>query len=414
MVLKQFTLWLEADFLRGDNSVQTSLLSRKNIYRLIIWILLIISGVVLVRLAPILTKPEYLRSDDFIRFWASGNLNVHSENPYDPARIELLQIQEGSLPATLSTSSIMLNPPWVISILMPFGLFDYPISRLLWLIISIMLVILSSLLVWRIYSGSLKLRWLIFLVVITFAPTISVLEKGQIGGVLLLGIAGFLYFTGVDRNDWLAGISLAVVAFKPQLILLFWLVLLLWLIQERRGLIFISAIITIFSLTMLAFGVNPHIIQQYISMLQTYQISDWATPTIGSYIRYFWLGTDNFWVQFIPSLAGGVWMIYHWYKHHTTWNWLNELPKVLLVSLLTSPYSWTYDLVILLPAILLAVVWITSDWKRWSTLLLVVIFLVINALDLLLHMKLDEFWFIWMVPALFIWFLLVRWQYPKL
>ena len=119
-----------------------SLLSKKNIYRLIIWILLIISGVVLVRLAPILTKPEYLRSDDFIRFWASGNLNVHRENPYDPAQIEQLQIEEGSLPSTLSTSSIMLNPPWVISILMPFGLIDYPISRLVWLIISIMLVII--------------------------------------------------------------------------------------------------------------------------------------------------------------------------------------------------------------------------------------------------------------------------------
>ncbi len=159
---------------------------------------------------------------------------------------------------------------------------------------------------------------------------------------------------------------------------------------------------------------NPHIIQQYLGMLQTYQITDWASPTIGSYIRYFWLGTDKFWIQFIPSLAGGLWMIFYWYKHHTTWNWVNEMPIILLVSQLTSPYSWTYDLVILLPAMLLAAIWMTANWKRWMTLFLAIIFLSINILDLVLHMKLDDFWFIWMVPALFIWFLLIRWQYPKL
>ncbi len=391
----------------------TSLRSKKNIYRLVTWTLLVISGVVLVCLAPILTKPENLLSDDFMRFWASGNLNVHRENPYDPARIEQLQIEEGSLP-TLSTSSIMLNPPWVISILMPFGILDYPISRLVWLMLSILLVILSSLLLWRIYLGSPKLHWLVFLIVFTFAPTISMLEKGQIGGVLLLGIVGFLYFTGVDRNDWMAGISLAVISFKPQLILLFWLALLLWLIKDRRWKIILSTLITILSLTLVAILVNPQIIHQYLGMLQTYQISDWANPTIGSYIRYFWVGTANYWIQFAPSIAGGVWMIYYWYKQHKTWNWIHELPMVILVSLLTSPYFWTYDLVVLIPAILIAVVWITTDWKRWMTLFLAIILISINILDLTLHMKLDEFWFIWMVPALFIWFLLIRWQYPKL
>jgi hypothetical protein len=159
---------------------------------------------------------------------------------------------------------------------------------------------------------------------------------------------------------------------------------------------------------------NPHIIQQYFGMLQTYQISEWATPTIGSYLRFFWLGTDKYWLQFLPSLLGGIWFIYYWYRNHESWNWVNVLPVLLLVSQITSSYSWTYDLVILIPAIILAVIWIASDWKHWSTLLLILFFIAINALDLILHMKLDEFWFIWMAPALFIWFLVVRWQHPKL
>jgi len=390
------------------------LVKNNKIYRVALWALLILSVFILVRLSPILFKPEYLPSDDFIRFWASGRLNLQGENPYDPQRIAQLQIEEGSLASGLTTNSIMLNPPWAISLLMPFGLLSYRTARLVWLIFSTVIILLSSQILWRIYDGKPKQRWLAIVLVFIFAPTISVLEKGQITALLLLGITGFLYFTIVHRNDWLAGVFVALVSIKPQVVFLFWIALLFWIIQQRRWLIIISTSITILSLILIAMVYNPHIIQQYFGMLQTYQITEWATPTIGSYLRFFWLGTDKYWLQFLPSLLGGIWFIYYWYRNHESWNWVNVLPILLLVSLLTSSYSWTYDLVILIPAILLAVVWLASDWKRWSTLLLVVIFLGINILDLILHRSLDEFWFIWMAPVLFIWFLVVRWQHQKL
>jgi uncharacterized membrane protein YgcG len=104
-------------------------------------------------------------------------------------------------------------------------------------------------------------------------------------------------------------------------------------------------------------------------------------------------------------------LIYHWFKHHNSWNWVYELPLLLLVSQVTSSYTWTYDLVILIPAILQATVWIMSDCKRWSTLVFAGTFLTISILDLVLHMKLSDFWFIWVAPALLIWFLLIRWRY---
>jgi hypothetical protein len=164
-------------------------------YRVALWILLIISAFILARLSPVLIRPDYLPSDDFIRFWASGKLNLHGENPYDPQSIAQLQIEEGSLASGLTTNSIMLNPPWAISLVMPFSLFNYPVSRIIWLIFSIMLILLSAHLLWRIYSTYPKQRWLALLVAFIFAPTISVLEKGQITTLLLLGITGFLYVT---------------------------------------------------------------------------------------------------------------------------------------------------------------------------------------------------------------------------
>ncbi len=229
-------------------------ITKKSVYKAILWILLIISTLLLIHLSPILFKPEVLPSDDFFHYWASGNLNIQGKNHFDPLIIEQLKIQAGSLPSNSNMTAITLNPPWAISILMPFGMLSFRVSRFVWLIFSIALLLLSSQLLWRIYSGNPKQRWLAILTVFIFAPTISVLEVGQIAAFILIGIVGFLYFTVIVRNDWMAGISLAVIAIKPQLVILFWIALLFWVIQQRRWLIPISTLITIIGLTLIAHG----------------------------------------------------------------------------------------------------------------------------------------------------------------
>ena len=390
-----------------------SMKNKPKVYQVIIWVLLIASVLALVKLAPTLTRPEYLKSDDFTHFWVSEKLLLQGENPYDLIKIEQLKSEIGSTTPYSSTQPITLNPPWLISLILPFGLFDYPTSRLLWLITSVVLILIASVLLWRTYNSHSKQRWLAILVAFIFAPSISVLEKGQVTTLLLIGIVGFLYFTITTPNDWLVGIFLAIASVKPQVILLFWIVLLFWVIQRRRWIILISAFITILTLMVIAILFNPAIFQQYLGMLQAYPLSDWANPTIGSYLRFFWLGVDKYWLQILPAVLGVFWFIWYWSQHHATWDWKQELPLILFVSLLTSPYYWTYDLLLLLPGIVIVTSWMAADWKRWSTLLLSGLFLGISILDLLLHMRLDEFWFLWMAPALLIWYLLARWQYPQ-
>jgi hypothetical protein len=386
---------------------------RKNIiYKLVLILLLIISTFVLFRLSPTLFKPDYLLGDDFLPFWAAGNQNLQGKNPIDPQIIEQRKIQEGSNPS-ISITSVMLNPPWTISLLMPFGLIKYPLSRLIWLIFSIVLILLSTQLLWRIYSGKPKQQWLPILMVFIFAPTISVLEKGQITPIVIIGITGFLFYTSYRQNDWLAGIFLALTSVKPQVAIFFWIAVLFWVAYKRRWQLLFSCSITIIIMTLIALIFNQNLILQYIDMLRTYHITEWATPTIGAYLRLFWLGTEKFWLQFLPTMLGFIWFIYYWFTHKESWNWLYIAPTLLFVSQLTSPYSWSYDLVIVIPAIILATVWMVTDWKHWSILFLSLLFLVINAIDLILHMKLDEFWFIWLAPALLIWFFLVRWISQK-
>ena len=238
-------------------------------------------------------------------------------------------------------------------------------------------------------------------------------KVGQIAPLILFGLTGFLYFTIVDRKDWLAGAFLGVASIKPQVAYIFWIALIFWIIQERRWLLIISTSVTVLVLTLIACLFNPHVIQQYVQMLQTYQIPNWASPTIGAYLRFFWFGTDKFFIQFLPSIIGCIWFICYWIKHRSAWNWVEELPLLLLISQVTSFYTWTYDLAILIPAILQALVWILSDWKRWFTLFVALGYLSIILLDLILHRTLSDFWFIWMAPALLLLYLVVRWQYKN-
>src|SRR3954449_5872055 len=55
---------------------------------------------------------------DFVEYWAAGRLNAAGENPYDPERIHEVEHEAEEHPNTV----LMWNPPWTLTLVMPFGL----------------------------------------------------------------------------------------------------------------------------------------------------------------------------------------------------------------------------------------------------------------------------------------------------
>ncbi len=346
-------------------------------------------------------------------YWAGGKLNLSGQNPYAAQLKEQVQIAAGGQPSSQYPIAIFLNPPWTLPLVMPFSLISYPISRIIWLLFSITCLVLGATYLWRYYDGPAKENWLAWVAVILFAPTISLLEDGQIAFLLLLGLVGFLYFCISRGNDWAGGAALALVSIKPQVIYLIWIAILFWVIKQRRWTVIVSCLLTMAALTAIAMLFNPHVISQYLAMMQTSYLPELATPTIGAYLRFFWLGVDKFWLQFIPPLAGGIWFLYYWLKYRNSWSWALALPILLLVSQVTAPYTYTYDQVVLLPAITLAVQWLNKDWKRWPAIIMAVLFIIVSILDLTLHIKLNDFWFVWLAPAWLAWYLIVQYLNQK-
>jgi hypothetical protein len=150
-------------------------------------------------------------------------------NPYDPNQILKLQKangwrKEGPLR--------YWNPPWTILFIIPFGLLKFYSAAKLWLLMSLSIVFLSSDWLWRLYGGPRSWRWMPWIIGIFFFPTLDLLRSGNISAIVLLGIVGFLYFIKSDKHV-LAGVSILFVATKPNLLYLFQIALILWVVENR-------------------------------------------------------------------------------------------------------------------------------------------------------------------------------------
>ena len=381
------------------------------LYHLFTWIILIIGLLFLANLAPILYSPEFILSDDFGHFWASGKLFIENKNPYDLQLLHSVQIDAGAAPsASPGIGSQTLNPPWTLLFFAPFSLVDYSLARIAWLLLNIMLIVLSIKIFWHHQHGSDDRLWLALLVAIGFSPTYSVLAKGQITPWIVLGIAGLILYTEGKLNVWWASVCLVMISTKPQLFYLLWPALGIWVLSKRKWHLLFSGLSVAAVAITATWMINQHVFSQYFTAIQEYPYDQWATPTIGAYLRYFWLGADMFWVQYIPACLGFVWLVFHYLKYRDHWHWTDQIPLMPLISYLTSPYAWTYDAVIILPAILSATHWLTT-LNRAVNITFWLIFFLLNLANLLLHTQLSDFWFLWLAPSLVLWYLAIFYKY---
>lgn len=350
--------------------------------------------------------PRVLYFDDFVEYWAAGRLNIGQGNPYNPEQIKIMQMQVGRLEGV---PLMMWNPPWTLSLVMPFGLMRYTVGRLLWLLISLAIIVFVADYTWRFSGGDHSQRWLVWLFACTFGPSLQVLRLGQITPFLLVGVAGFMYLMENKRWFW-AGSMAALWLIKPHLLYLVMVVLLLWILEHRNFIPLMGMAATLGAALVIPWLVNPAVFQQYLVATTQYPPAEWMTPTLGGLLRY-WLGPDHFWLQFAPMVFGGLWGIGYWLRNRTSWQWCQHLPLLILVSLATSAYGWNFDQVISLVALIpLAQVLLhgSLSWRKWG---LVGSYIVVNGL--LLFSNFQQLWYWWVAPCFLGWWIATNYAFPR-
>jgi Glycosyltransferase family 87 len=345
------------------------------------------------------SSPRYSGARDFLEYWAAGRLLLYGGNPYSPE--ELFQLQKGA-GWTDTVPVIMWNPPWTLSFTAPFGLFSYTTAQFIWLLFHVSLILLSVRQLWCIYGGAGASSRVPLLLAVAYVPTVFVLIIGQISPLILAGLTAFLYFER-RKSPFAAGASAAILSIKPHLLYLFWIVFALWLWRERQKRIVLGALLLGLIIATIPLLFDAQVYSQYFALYKIADIPrplDWLTPTLRTATRVF-IGPDHIWLQFAPSIAGVVWILFHWYSHKAHWEWPEQLPSVVLVSVVTSFFAWTYDQVVFFPAIVEATIWIRRQSTAWHNFWAVRIYIAINVCHAIMRIWVaDELWYYWLAPSL--------------
>jgi hypothetical protein len=339
--------------------------------------------------------------DDFQQFWAAGRLGLAGENYYDP---DLMVAAQQEIGAEGSQPLMMYMPPHIFPLLIPFALFDYTPARMLWLTAHLLILIVCLDQLWLFYGGDGRWRWAALVVGVTFWPTIVLIRIGQVTPFILLGVV--LFLMAERRQSWFwAGTAVVLMAIKPQLFYLFWLALLVWMVQERRWPTAAGAATTGALALGIALWFNPAIVQGYLALGEIRPPTHYAPPTLGMALRFLF-GLEHFWLQFAPVVLGASWFLWYWRRKRDNWSWAAETPLLLAVSLATTAYGWSYDYILLLVPVTQMAVWFSQGRQRPSLWLSAGLYTTIVSLAWVLSSwRIHDFYYIWFTPALLLLYL---------
>jgi len=215
-----------------------------------------------------------------------------------------------------------------------------------------------------------------------------------------------------DSHPFLAGMSTVWIGLKPQLLYLFWIALLLWVIRGKRWAVFAGAVSAFAAAALIALLIRPTIFGDYLGQFHGARVLANPSPNLGTLLRRS-ISPSASWLQFVPSILGFTWFLWYW-KKKQSWEWSAEISLLLTVSLATTSYGWLFDQVTLLPAVLESAIEIkreSNEIKKWSVLLT---YVLINAgIVLYLAWRAVGVAYTWVAVAWLIVYLFAKYWSPK-
>jgi hypothetical protein len=285
---------------------------------------------------------------DSIAYWTAGRLLIEHQNPYDAEKVLDLERQQGY---RADKPLVLRTPPWSLFLVLPLGPLSTLTAWVAWTAISLGSLLLAMRLCRKLYGAGSIPQNFFSLVGYTFAPVPACLVAGQMGLVLLLGVVLFLWWE--KERPVLAGVALLLPFAKPHLLSLFWFGLVVWMIVRTKGKIALGFSIALTAAIAISVLFDPHVFWHYREMLLRAAISYEFIPALSGVLRLLFF-PRFFWAQFIPLTLGLVWSIWFLFRNRSDWDWRTHGLALLIVSVLTTPYAWLTDEVVLLPAILQA------------------------------------------------------------
>jgi hypothetical protein len=315
---------------------------------------------------------------DSIEYWAAGKLLLQHQNPYSVQNVLALERSQGYV----GERPLMLRtPPWSVWMVLPVGPFSAYWAWVAWLAVLLVSLVVAIRISWRMYGDGPRPPTAFLLAGYLFAPVPACLVAGQLGLVLLLGIVLFLLLE--EDRPFLAGAALLIPLAKPHIFSLLWPILAIWILTRKKWSL-LGGFATAFLLAIsIGLAFDPAIFRDYREMLRQEAIQHEFIPALSGMLRAIFF-RRFFWVQFVPMGVGLLWSARYYWKNRQTWSWRGHGPAVLIVAVLTTPYAWMTDEVVLLPAILQSVLWVNRARLKLRSQFVILAFVCLDLLLLLI------------------------------
>ncbi len=335
---------------------------------------------------------------DYIVYWATGQQLVRHGNPYDPTAISQIEHDAGFRGGA---SYYMRNTPWALPLAFPLGFVSPMVAVLPWSLLMLALLAVSVRILWKLFGGvaigpANHLDWLGY----CFPPALWCVILGQTSIFLLFGFTLFLRF--VKTRPFAAGAALWLCSIKPHLFLPFALVLLVWIFVARAWRVLAGAVTAFAAGALITTCIDPAAWSQYAYYMRTSVVTREFTPCLADLLRDS-IRPNAEWLAFVPAVLACLWALAWFWPRRHHWDWLEQGPLLVLVSLLVAPFGWIFDQSLALPAVLRGA---SQTSSQLLLSILAVIYLLVEFQ--LVRFDLHSAAYLWITPAWLAWYLFAR------
>jgi len=308
-----------------------------------------------------------LKGTDFLHFYTLGVLadGHRGTDLYSISAQTALSSER--VPQATGIRYLPLYPPQVSLVFAPLAKLSYGWAVAVWWIITALIYLSCCYVVWRACENLRQHGTTAILAAFAFPAFFNLIAWGQTSALALACFTG-LFFALRDRHEFLAGLVLGCLIFKPQLGLAAGVVFL----AIGAWKIILGAIVSAaaqLGIGIMYYGMEP--LRQWVRILWNVRsVSQWLEPR-----PYQTHSLRTFWAMIVPwsSISVALYIITGIVVLTATialWNRRLDVPLslkysgLLLATVLVAPHLTVYDLVILAPAFLLLADWLV---QRQST-----------------------------------------------
>jgi Glycosyltransferase family 87 len=312
-------------------------------------------------------RADNIKFQDFLAFYIPAQQIVQHRTSqlFDP------QSTAAEVQAIISSPTDVLLPalygPQVGLFFVPLARFSFLTAARLWAALGLFVYFACVYFAWRVCPNLRPHAGTVAIAAIAFPPLFHFFVRGQIS-VLVLACFTLAFFAFRARHDWLAGIALGFLVFKPQFIVAIPLVLLFaasW--KALTGLIISSA--SQLALTWAYFGSS--VMRSYYDIM--WHTSRWIGNAEPGPAHIQMHSLRSLWILLLPwpgtalalyimsaavviGLAAATW------KLSASLNL--RFSALILAAVLVNPHLFVYDLLVLAPILLLLVDWILAHQQN--------------------------------------------------